>query len=130
MRRMDATPSSSSRPYTRPVSSGRSSRCRSPPTTRITAPGISSSPPHGSTRSGVPSPRRSPHELPPSRRSGGDTRVSHPYTFDPLPAPVVEPGEFVFSAVGLAHGHVLGMTRGLLDAGATLRSVYDAHPAQ
>ena len=56
--------------------------------------------------------------------------TAHPYAFDPLPETVVQPGEFVFSAVGLAHGHVLGMTRGLLDAGATLRSVYDADPAK
>ncbi|WP_460796586.1 Gfo/Idh/MocA family protein [Microbacterium sp. GXF0217] len=52
--------------------------------------------------------------------------MNHPYVFDRLPEPVVAPGEFVFAAVGLAHGHVLGMTQGLLDAGATLRWVYDA----
>lgn len=56
--------------------------------------------------------------------------MSHPYTFDALPDPVVGPGEFVFSAVGLAHGHVLGMTEGLIGAGATLKSVYDADPAK
>ena len=33
------------------------------------------------------------------------------------PDPVVKPGEFVFSAVGLDHGHIYGMTSGLLDAG-------------
>ena len=42
------------------------------------------------------------------------------YTFDPLPEPVVGPGEFVFAAVGLDHGHVHGMTEGLIDAGATV----------
>ena len=44
------------------------------------------------------------------------------------PDPVVKPGEFVFSAVGLDHGHIYGMTSGLLDAGATLKYVYDPDP--
>lgn len=56
--------------------------------------------------------------------------MNHSYVFDPLPVPVIGPGGFVFSAVGLAHGHVIGMTQGLIDAGATLRSVYDADPAK
>ena len=44
------------------------------------------------------------------------------------PAPVVRPGEFVFSVVGLDHNHIYGMTNGLLEAGATLRYVYDPDP--
>ena len=56
--------------------------------------------------------------------------MKHPYVFDPLPEPVVRPDEFAFSAIGLAHGHVIGMTQGLLDAGATLRWVYDADAAK
>lgn len=40
-------------------------------------------------------------------------------------APVVAPGEFVFSVIGLDHGHIYGMTNGLLEAGATLKYVYD-----
>ena len=39
--------------------------------------------------------------------------------------PVVAPGEFVFAAMGLAHGHIKGMCNGLLEAGGTLKSVYD-----
>ena len=39
---------------------------------------------------------------------------------------VVGEGEFSFSAVGLDHGHIYAMTNGLLEAGATLRQVYDA----
>ena len=39
--------------------------------------------------------------------------------------PVTGPGEFVFSAVGLEHGHVWNMTQALLDAGGTLKYVYD-----
>ena len=44
------------------------------------------------------------------------------------PAPVVRPGEFVFSVIGLDHNHIYGMTNGLLEAGATLRYVYDPDP--
>lgn len=39
--------------------------------------------------------------------------------------PVVKPGEFVFSAVRLDHGHIYGMCNGLTEAGATLKYVYD-----
>ena len=47
-----------------------------------------------------------------------------------IPAPVVKKGEFPFAAVGLDHGHIYGMTNGLLDAGATLKWVYDPDPAK
>ncbi|MFI3238153.1 MAG: Gfo/Idh/MocA family oxidoreductase [Lachnospiraceae bacterium] len=38
---------------------------------------------------------------------------------------VVEDGVFYFAAIGLNHGHVNGMTEGLITAGATLKWVYD-----
>ena len=41
------------------------------------------------------------------------------------PAPVVKPGEFVFSAIRLDHGHIYGMCNGLTEAGGTLKYVYD-----
>ena len=44
------------------------------------------------------------------------------------PAPVVKPGEFVFSATALDHGHIYGMCNGLIEAGATLKWVYDPDP--
>ncbi|MCL2820937.1 MAG: Gfo/Idh/MocA family oxidoreductase [Oscillospiraceae bacterium] len=44
------------------------------------------------------------------------------------PAPVVKPGEFVISAVGLDHGHIYGQCSALIDAGAVLQSVYDPDP--
>ena len=44
------------------------------------------------------------------------------------PAPVVKPGEFVFSAVRLDHGHIYGMCNGLTEAGATLKYVWDPDP--
>ncbi|MBB6633418.1 Gfo/Idh/MocA family protein [Cohnella thailandensis] len=46
------------------------------------------------------------------------------------PNPVVKPGEFVIAAVALDHGHIYGMVNGLLEAGATLKWVYDRDPAR
>lgn len=42
------------------------------------------------------------------------------------PNPVVKPGEFVFAAVGLDHAHVGGMCNGLIEAGGTLKWIYDS----
>lgn len=41
---------------------------------------------------------------------------------------VVQPGEFVFAAAHLDHGHIFGQVNGLLEAGGTLKSVYDPDP--
>ncbi|MEM1059863.1 MAG: Gfo/Idh/MocA family oxidoreductase [Verrucomicrobiota bacterium] len=41
------------------------------------------------------------------------------------PNRVVEPGEFVFAVAHLDHGHINGMTNGLLEAGATLKYVFE-----
>ncbi|UJF16180.1 Gfo/Idh/MocA family oxidoreductase [Jeotgalibaca sp. MA1X17-3] len=38
---------------------------------------------------------------------------------------VVSEGEFNFATVALDHGHINGMTNGLIEAGATLKWVYD-----
>ncbi len=38
---------------------------------------------------------------------------------------VVLEGEFVFSVAKLKHGHIYGMTNGLIEAGATLKYVFD-----
>lgn len=46
------------------------------------------------------------------------------------PNPVVKPGQFVIAAVGLDHAHVGGMVNGLLEAGATLKWIYDPDPAK
>ena len=46
------------------------------------------------------------------------------------PAPVVKPGEFVFAAVGLDHGHIGGMCNGLMEAGATLKWILRSRPRQ
>jgi len=42
--------------------------------------------------------------------------------------PVVKPGEFVFAAAALEHPHIWGMCLGLIQAGATLKYVWDPDP--
>jgi predicted dehydrogenase len=44
------------------------------------------------------------------------------------PRPVVAPGQFIFAATHLEHGHIYGQCNGLLEAGAELKWVYDADP--
>ncbi|MCL2360408.1 MAG: Gfo/Idh/MocA family oxidoreductase [Defluviitaleaceae bacterium] len=44
------------------------------------------------------------------------------------PAPVVKPGEFIFAAIGLDHGHIGGQCNGLIEAGAQLKYIYDPNP--
>ena len=44
------------------------------------------------------------------------------------PNPVVKPGEFVIAAIGLDHGHIGGQCNGLIEAGATLKWIYDPDP--
>jgi len=44
------------------------------------------------------------------------------------PQPVVQPGDFIFAAAALDHGHIYGMSNGLIEAGATLKWVYDPDP--
>lgn len=46
------------------------------------------------------------------------------------PTPVVRAGEFVIAAAYLDHGHIYGQCNGLVEAGATLKWVYDADPAK
>ena len=44
------------------------------------------------------------------------------------PAPVCGPGEFIFAAAALDHGHIYGQCNGLLEAGGELRWVFDPDP--
>lgn len=46
------------------------------------------------------------------------------------PNPVVKSGEFAFAAIALDHGHIYGMSNGLIEAGADLIAVYDRDPAK
>ena len=57
-------------------------------------------------------------------------KVSDGMTYAPKgkPQPVVQPGEFIFSAVRLDHGHIYGMCNGLTEAGGTLKYVWDPDP--
>ncbi len=41
---------------------------------------------------------------------------------------VVEDGEFVFASAYFDHGHIKGQTKGLVDAGGTLKLIYDRDP--
>ena len=52
------------------------------------------------------------------------------YAPDGKPAPVVDPGEFVFAAAALDHGHIYGQCKGLTEAGGELRYVFDPDPAK
>lgn len=45
-----------------------------------------------------------------------------------VPSRVVAPGEFMISTVALDHGHAYGMTQALIDAGASIRYVFDPDP--
>lgn len=46
------------------------------------------------------------------------------------PSRVVEPEDFHFAAAHLDHGHIFGQVNGLLEAGGTLKYVYDPDPAK
>jgi predicted dehydrogenase len=46
------------------------------------------------------------------------------------PNPVVKQGEFRFGVLGLDHGHIYGMSNGLIEAGAEVTWVYDPDPAK
>ena len=46
------------------------------------------------------------------------------------PCPVVKPGDFVFAAIALDHGHINGMCNGLIEAGGVLKRVFDPDPAK
>ena len=54
-----------------------------------------------------------------------DKRDGMNYAPKGKPQPVVSEGEFAFSVAFLKHGHIFGMTNGLLEAGAALKFVYD-----
>ncbi|MCS7462726.1 Gfo/Idh/MocA family oxidoreductase [Paenibacillus doosanensis] len=43
---------------------------------------------------------------------------------------VCQPGEFIFAAAALDHGHIYGMCNGLREAGGQLKWVYDPDPAK
>ena len=52
------------------------------------------------------------------------------YAPEGKPSPVCGPGDFPFAAVHLDHGHIYGQCNGLIEAGGTLRWVYDPEPSR
>ena len=50
------------------------------------------------------------------------------YAFQAKPTPVCQPGDFVFAASNLDHGHIFGQCSGLVESGGELRWVYDPNP--
>lgn len=46
------------------------------------------------------------------------------------PSPVCGPGEFIFAAIALDHGHIYGQVGGLREAGGQCRWVFDSDPAR
>src|SRR3990172_2411234 len=64
-----------------------------------------------------------PPESPMTQKSDGKN-----YAPQGKSRPVVKPGEFVFAAAHLDHGHIYGQCNGLLEAGATLKWVYEPDP--
>lgn len=52
------------------------------------------------------------------------------YAPEGKPKPVCSPGDFVFAAAALDHGHIYGQCNGLTEAGGELRWVYDPDPAK
>jgi len=56
------------------------------------------------------------------------SQTGYDYAPKGKPKPVCQPGEFLFAAVALDHGHINGQCNGLLEAGAELRWVFDPDP--
>lgn len=52
------------------------------------------------------------------------------YAPEGKPAPVCKPGEFVFAATALDHGHINGQCNGLVEAGGQLKWVFDPDTAK
>ena len=53
------------------------------------------------------------------------SQTGYDYAPKGKPQPVVKPGDFVFAAVALDHGHIYGECNGLIEAGGELRWVFD-----
>jgi predicted dehydrogenase len=52
------------------------------------------------------------------------------YAPEGKPSPVCKSGDFPFAAAHLEHGHIYGQCNGLIEAGGTLRWVFDPDPAK
>ena len=56
------------------------------------------------------------------------SQTGYDYAPKGKPRPVCEPGDFLFAAVALDHGHINGQCNGLFEAGGELRWVFDPDP--
>jgi predicted dehydrogenase len=56
------------------------------------------------------------------------SQTGYDYAPKGKPRPVCLPGDFLFAAVALDHGHINGQCNGLLEAGGELRWVFDPDP--
>ena len=72
--------------------------------------------------------------LPALGRAAGESdppvAPSKTYVPGPKPAAVVKPGEFVFAAAHFDHGHLTGQCSSLIEAGATLKWIYEPDAAK
>ncbi len=60
-----------------------------------------------------------------AEKSAATPVAKSPYAPGPKPKPVVRPGEFVFAAAHLDHGHITGQCSALIEAGGTLKWVFE-----
>jgi len=78
---------------------------------------------------GTTSPSASPHQSDKGQPKGPSYQANGMnYAPKFKPAPVVKSGEFCFAAASLEHNHIYGMCEGLVNAGGTLKYVYDPDP--
>jgi predicted dehydrogenase len=56
------------------------------------------------------------------------SQTDYDYAPQGKPKPVCEPGDFIFAAVALDHGHINGQCNGLVEAGGELGWVFDPDP--
>lgn len=61
----------------------------------------------------------------PAAKAPATPAAKSPYAPGPKPTPVVKPGEFVFAAAHFDHGHLTGQCSALIEAGATLKWIYE-----
>ena len=54
--------------------------------------------------------------------------ISINYAPQEKPKPVVGKGDFIFAVASMEHNHIYEMSRGLVEAGATMKWVYDIDP--
>jgi predicted dehydrogenase len=72
-----------------------------------------------------PAASATPAAAPPGAQPAAQKADGQSYAPKGKANPVVKPGEYIFAAAYLDHGHIYGQCNGLTEAGATLKWVYD-----